>query len=472
MSLAKTLSGLAPNYNVLSSPTTVIKTPKAPKAPAKTPAKTPKTTLQQIDQNPFGVFTQADPYAPGKIGALAQSGYDADAALAKTNSQLGYLTPAQIDAQAQNRVTQENALASSLADRLGQIQQASVGQGNAAGAALGSQDSASQQAANRVIGAAGGVAAPTAPPAGLGAVLGSQTSAEGNLYGGLEAAAIQGGGVFGQKALDAAQTQKTTDQADQAKTLAQLLSGIATPSARSATMINANTGVESANKATELSIWTGLENRRATAAVEGDKKAEAAATLAERKYEAGLSSQDRRAIADETATTSTNNNIRTTNTTAADAALVAKTKKDVATINANARAAGKVHGLTPSQALAAAKAVVAIRTQKSGTKVTSPSQYSVTLRDPNPLATQPKPLLISPADYASGAWKKQVPKGLTVQGTPLPSKTTPSTINAQSEWTKYKEALGTMMNSYGLARTDAVHYLGSLGWKAPKSGGK
>lgn len=454
--------------------------------PGTTPKKAPvKTFAAAAATDPYSAFLQSDPYDPAKINQLAQSGYNADAALAAKNASAGYLTSDQIDAQAQNRIGQENALSTSLAQRLGMIQQASVGTGNATGAALLGQDTAAQQAANRSIIAAGGTPSAPSVPTGLGAVLGSQTSAEGNLYGGLGAAALEQGNVQSQKALDAAQTTKTTNAADEQKTLSGFLASLASPSSRAVTMTSADTAVDSSNRATDLSIWSNLATQKEQATAEGDKVGEAAAANAEKNLEATMANSTKRALglaADTTKTT-----VATTNAGARveSAKVAAAERKAVASITAKAKQAGAANGLTPSQSLSLGKSIVGIRTQKSGTTVKTPTAYTVKVQKPIPTVngvalpgakpptaeTRPVPVV----DYDSGAYLKPgyFGAGIKVSGKAVPTGTTASkTINNSSEWTKYKEALGLVMTQTKLPRTQAVRYLGSLGWPAPKSGGK
>jgi hypothetical protein len=203
----------------------------------------------------------------------------------------------------------------------------------------------------------------------------------------------------------------------------------------------------------------------------------ARATLEERNLEANMSDKTRRDIAATQATTSTAN----AQTSAAARKYAANIQKQIAAIKANGATAGNAFGLTPAQSLALSKAVLAIRSKKTGTDVSTPESYTITYKPAAPTGPGgvvlpgskpggPEHFDVSTADYQSGAWKKRIPKGATFQGS-APKGSVKTTVNASSEWTQYKEALGSVMSAAPkLTRTQAVQYLGSLGWPAPKSG--
>lgn len=435
--------------------------------------------------NPYDAFSVANPYDPKTIDQTALSGYNEDVGHARDISQMGYLTPAQIDAQAQNRATQQTALGSSLAAALAGIQQSYVGQGNAAASGLGAQNAADAAGGARVMAASG--AAPVAPP-NVSALLGSQTASGANIYGADQAAALSSGNLGAQAALASGETLKQTTQADQAKGLAGLLANIASTSSRRTSMLGENAKAQAANKATDLSIWTGIENRRLTAAAQGDKVAEAKAALEERNLEAGMSSADRLAIASGAQATSSSNNAATNATSTANSKRAQEAKVKAAKIAAAAKtgaaAARARGGLTASQRATLGRDVGKIIGTQGGQKVSSNevTGYTVVL---TPKAgsraelTNPKgyKLPVSAADGAKvkvgGAYGPSGQYGDYVVGAVQPKTTKGTTVkNAPSAWTNWKRALGRVQTVAGLNRTDATVYLAQMGYPAPKSPGK
>lgn len=214
-----------------------------PKAPAK-----PKVAANDSFLLPL-------PYAPGQINQTAQSGYNADAALAKQNAALGYLTPDQQTARAAQQGSQVQSLYSNLANQIAGIQHVGVDQTNAGTATLGAQNAATSATGNPVASATGTVNPGVTGNQGAQAVLASQGAGQGNFLGALQGSALASGTAGQAHALAAGQSNIQQDQASQQKTLASLLSGIATPSARESAMITANTGAQAGNLQTELAQY-------------------------------------------------------------------------------------------------------------------------------------------------------------------------------------------------------------------------
>lgn len=434
---------------------------------------TPPKPAVKAASNPYSVFDVQDPYNPKTIQQTAQSGYNADIATATQNASLGYLTPAQVDAQAQNRVTQEQALAQSLSDAISRIQVASVAGTGATQGSVDAADAAANAAGARQQGVAGTAPTPTgAANLGTQAVLASQGAGNANVYGGLEAAALSSGSQNAETALNAAETLKQTNAADEAKGLQALIASIASPSTRSASMIQANSTADAANKATELSVWNGIENRRLTAQAEGDKTGEAAAALEERQYEAQLKNQS-------TGTTTKANNAEKI----AAAKIGAAATTTAATTRANSAkqvqllktgAAGGAKPMTASQILALNKSIAATIGKQGGVK--TPGQqittgYTVNLGP----AADALPNAPNTNVKVSAAVGKALKAGGTYQGRPIVGvapalKTGSASVTGQpSSWTKWKRALGQVITETGLPRTQAVQYMAAAGFPAPKS---
>lgn len=451
---------------------------KAPGTPKLVTYKAPKTVAKQT--NPYDTFNVADPYNAAKIPSLANSSYASDVANAKTDAAMGYLTQAQRDAQAGNQAANVTSISNALAQQIAGIQQATVAQGNASGAALGAQNTATGSSGAGVAGLAG-VAAPAGVSApAVNAVLGTQNAATGNLYGGLQSAALASGAQNAKQAYANEAVNVQNDQLSQQKELASLLAGIASPSAREATYTSANTSVDAANKATDLTIWTGLENRALTAQAEGDKVGEAEAQLAEKKFEAGLSSADKLALGKLSATTSrannaatvgqsNTNNLRTTGTSRANSLTAAASKI----------AAAKRASATPAARLALSRALAAVD-KGAGTRVPGAViTYTVLAQPPTPTingktvpgTAKPKPITIpiTTADFQSGAWKTKLPKGYTALNTPTPGKTGPTGVTSvPSAWTTYNRRLGIIKSQFpGITQGAAVQYLAQAGYKQP-----
>lgn len=442
---------------------------------AKALAAPKKTTTTKQATNPYDVFDVQDPYNPKTIQQTAQTGYNTDIASATKTAAMGYLTPAQLDAQAANRSAQEQALASSLADQIGRIQVASVAGTGATQATVDAADAAANAAGARQQGVAGTAPTPTgAANLGTQAVLASQGAGNANVYGGLEAAAYSSGNQNAEQALRDAETLKQTNAADEQKGLAALISSIASPSTRSASMIQANSTADAANKATELSVWNGIENRRLTAQAEGDKTGEAAAALEERQYEAQLRGET-------TKQTTTANNaakIQAAKIGAAATTTAATTRansaKQVQLLKTGA--AGGAKPMTASAILALNKSIAATIGKQGGVK--TPGQqvttgYKVTLAPPADALPNVRPNTI-PVSAAAGKTLKAGgvygPTGQKIQAVAPTLKTGSASVTGQpSTWTKWKRALGLVMTETKLPRTQAVQYLAAAGFPAPPS---
>jgi hypothetical protein len=238
------------------------------------PPGTPKTAS---GVNPYDEFTLQDPYKPGQINSLANSGYQADLANATKIAHMGYLSPDQETARATQQGANVKALYDSLAAQIAGIQQASVGQSNAGSAALGAANTATGATAAPVSGALGVAIPGVQGSQGAQTVLGAQGAAQGNLLGSLQANSYAAG-TSGQKAaLATGQSNIATNEADSQKTLAQLMAGLDPVSKRTSDMLAANQSVDATNKQTLLGIYQGDRQAEQTAAALGDKDAQAAA---------------------------------------------------------------------------------------------------------------------------------------------------------------------------------------------------
>jgi hypothetical protein len=242
------------------------------------PKQTTTTTTTKTGVNPYDEFTLQDPYKPGQINSLANSGYQADLANATKIAHLGYLSPDQETARATQQGANVKALYDSLAAQIAGIQQAIVGQSNAGSAALGAANTATGATAAPVSGALGVAIPGVQGSQGAQTVLGAQGAAQGNLLGSLQANSYAAGTSGQARALAAGQSNIATNEADSQKTLAQLMAGLDPVSKRTSDMLAANQSVDATNKQTLLGIYQGDRQAEQTAAALGDKDAQAAAS--------------------------------------------------------------------------------------------------------------------------------------------------------------------------------------------------
>jgi hypothetical protein len=312
---------------------------RAPKAPKPQNLKPPKPNAPA--HSSADSFLLPLPYAAGTINQTAQSGYNADAALAKQNAALGYLTPDQQTARAVQQGTEVQGLYSNLANQIAGIQHVGVDQTNAGTAQLGAQNAAAGATGNPVASATGVANPGVTGNVGAQAVLASQGAGQGNFLGALQGSALASGTAGYQHAINAGQSNIQQDQASQQKTLAQLLSGIATPSARESTMATANQSARAANLQTALSQYqSGVAQQEYYSSL-GEKKQAAAQGLANQRILAGITQQG------ETARTDATNQTR-----AGISADTNRTRAQIAKDNAAAR-------VTAAKTTAAAKVAAA-----------------------------------------------------------------------------------------------------------------
>lgn len=240
-----------------------------------------KTPKAAPTVSPYDQFTLPDPYAPGKISSLATSGYNTDTANAQKLAAMGYPTDAAVGADYAARGAQANGIQQALAAHLAGLQGVDVAQGNAGSAALGAQNASTQATAPHIAGAP---TMPGLPTSAVQAVLGSQTAAAGNYDSALQAAALSTGATAEQNALNAGTVATQGNQQNIQKTLASLLSGVPSVSARESSMTTANQGVDSANIQTKLSVYQNLVNQQQAANALGSKSAIAAADNALKQW--------------------------------------------------------------------------------------------------------------------------------------------------------------------------------------------
>lgn len=329
-----------------------------PKAPAK-----PKVAANDSFLLPL-------PYAPGQIDKTAQTGYNADAALAKQNAALGYLTPDQQTARAQQQGSQVQSLYSNLANQIAGIQHVGVDQTNAGTATLGAQNAATSATGNPVASATGTVNPGVTGNQGAQAVLASQGAGQGNFLGALQGSALASGTAGQAHALAAGQSNIQQDQASQQKALASLLSGIATPSSRESSMTTANQSARAANLQTALSQYqSGVAQQQYEESL-GQKKQADAQGLANQALLAKYTQ------AGETARTNSTN----------------RTREQIAKDNAAARAtAAKT---TAAAKVKAAQTAAANKTKTAAAKTPSGGfkNYKITVDIPQPAKTGKDPI--------------------------------------------------------------------------------
>lgn len=415
--------------------------------------------------DPYSGFLMADPYNPTQIGPQAQSDYDADVARARGLAAMGLPTADQINAQAAQRAQQQQDIAGSLSAHLAGIQQASIAQGNAGTAALGTQNAATAATGNQVSSALGVPNVGVQGDAGARAVLAGQTAAGGNYYGSLQAAALQGGSQNAQRALDQGHADLEANDQTIQRTLASLLSGIDAPAKRVSSMTTANQQVDAANVQTKLSVYTNLVNQQQYAQATGSKEAINAANNALKKWETQQSNATKKAL---------NIQDNTTRTTIAGNNAAAAGQRTAAQIKAaNARAAaalaakGKTGGGTPTAASIAKARNDAVKIlqgrNKTGQPVKTPATYQFIYtppEDPNPYAQKPtpKPVTVSAQAAKNGSWKSLVPHGATITQPPVPKTYTTAQKGRTGWYNLWNQALATY-TAAGVPRSQAVAYL-------------
>lgn len=353
--------------------------------------------------NPYDAFTIADPYKASAIPGLANSSYASDVANDQKLAGMGYLTQAQRDAQAGNQASNATAIGSALAAQIAGIQQATVAQGNASGAALGAQNTATGSSGAGVAGLAG-VAAPAGVSApAVNAILGTQNAATGNLYGGLQSAALASGAQNAKQAYANEAVNVQNDQQDQQKTLASLLSGLPSPSTRESTMTAANQTANAANTQSDLAIWTNLQNQELTDKTLNNKAAINRDDLANKSFLAGLSNTEKTNLA------KINNQTKTTIAKNADI-----TKTNVAASGNQSRAAiaAKNRAAANFRANQGNQTRLTVADIAAGKKIHGAKTYAVTVKYP--------------------ATTELVQGKVTV----IPAKTKPVTVN-EAQWDAY-----------------------------------
>jgi hypothetical protein len=425
-------------------PKTFTTNPSKPKAP-----KAPKSA----GVNPYDQFTLPDPYDPSKVGALAQSGYDADVANAQKLAAMGQPSSASIGADYAARGAASNQIFQALAQHLAGIQSASVAQGNAGSAALGAQNAAAAGTMPNIPGAA--PAGSPIPTQGAQAVLGAQTAATGNYGGALQAAALSSGTQANQRALDAGTIASQSNDQNIQKTLASLLSGVPLVSARQSSMLGENQKVDASNLQTKLSVYQNLVNQKQYAQTLGSKTAIAAADNALKQWTTQQSNATKNALNiqdNQTKITTTNATNRTRAQIAADnaAARVAAAKttataklKAAKTTAAAKTKTGGAGGVTASGKRQALTQAIKIATSEGGKKVSAPSQYTAKIQKvlaggaTDPLAPNATTVPVDPSKV--NGWKP--PAGYKVIAPPTVSKTSSKTVNRPGSYTKYNRAV-------------------------------
>lgn len=387
--------------------------------------------------NPYDAFTIADPYKASAIPGLANSSYASDVANDQKLAGMGYLTQAQRDAQAGNQASNATAIGSALAAQIAGIQQATVAQGNASGAALGAQNTATGSSGSGVAGLAG-VAAPAGVSApAVNAILGTQNAATGNLYGGLQSAALASGAQNAKQAYANEAVNVQNDQLNQAKTLASLLAGLASPSTRESTMTAANQTANAANTQSDLAIWTNLQNQELTDKTLNNKAAINRDDLINKTFLAGLSNTEKTNLANAGNTTKVkiaNSGNRTKAQIAADnaAARAANTATTQSGANKRAAAANKTR-LTAAQIAAKARVAAAGADAKGNKTYRGGVSVPVTTTDPiTGLKTTKNQ--IKPKTFTASQWNAYLKSGpagkrnLSILGLPNGSRVNPASI--------------------------------------------
>jgi hypothetical protein len=352
--LARATPGEQQRLNAMKTGPKTVKphtytTPKPRTTPKTTPKTDPYGSAPLVGGfSPFKSLLVPPPYAAGKIGSLAQSGYQTDVAHANDLAQMGLPSNDALTQQAAARAQGLADISAALQSHLGAIQQATVAQGNAQAALQGSQ--AQAQPTGQIPGAP----KVTAPPPPY-ATLAGQTAGQGNELGAQEAGAAAYGAYQSGNALNQGATAVQQNDLERQKAEASYLSNVPSVSSRVQTMQGANQQAAAADVATKYGIFTQLSNQLQQDKLTGSKNAVAEDTLQLKKYEANLSSADKRYVAGVTARTAGTRTTQQATTAAAKRATditIAKiragatiTAADIHALNSPAMKNKKIHFL-------------------------------------------------------------------------------------------------------------------------------